>query len=194
MKYSTKRFITLSIWCASIIFAFRLILSWQELNVMITCTKIFELGYSIFGFIGESITVAAFLMFVFNKWAWKWKLIRLLHSVPILYNRYSGTFVSDYDHKERNGELIINQTFLNISVVFNTAESSSRSITATIDNCDDLQRLIYTYQNEPKGEIQDRSPIHYGTAILDVTKPNEIGGNYYTGRKSRGSMTFTCKM
>lgn len=161
---------------------------------MITCTKIFELGYSIFGFIGESITVAAFLMFVFNKWAWKWKLIRLLHSVPILYNRYSGTFVSDYDHKERNGELIINQTFLNISVVFNTAESSSRSITATIDNCDDLQRLIYTYQNEPKGEIQDRSPIHYGTAILDVTKPNEIGGNYYTGRKSRGSMTFTCKM
>ncbi|MBQ6626301.1 MAG: hypothetical protein IIX27_03315, partial [Ruminococcus sp.] len=66
-------------------------------------------------------------------------------------------------------------------------------VTATIDNRDNVQHLIYTYQNEPKGEIQDRSPIHYGTAILDVTNPNEIKGNYYTSRNSRGSMTFGSK-
>ena len=48
--------------------------------------------------------------------------------------------------------------------------------------------LIYTYLNTPRAEIQDRSAIHYGTAMLSIDDPKHLAGNYFTIRKSRGSM------
>ena len=51
-----------------------------------------------------------------------------------------------------------------------------------------LTKLIYTYLNNPRAELQ--SPIHYGTVIIDIDNPNRLEGNYYTGRKTRGSMRF----
>ena len=54
-----------------------------------------------------------------------------------------------------------------------------------------VQYLIYTYQNEPRVEIQDQSTMHYGTAMLNVTNSLELEGNYFTGRKTRGSMSFS---
>ncbi|BAN61872.1 hypothetical protein ANG_1402 [Streptococcus anginosus subsp. whileyi MAS624] len=49
-----------------------------------------------------------------------------------------------------------------------------------------LTKLIYTYLNNPSAELQ--CPIDYGTVIID--NPNRLEGNYYTGRKTRGSMRF----
>lgn len=53
-----------------------------------------------------------------------------------------------------------------------------------------LYPLVYIYFNEPRAEIQDRSAIHYGTAMLKISKHKELTGNYYTGRNSKGSMKF----
>ena len=50
--------------------------------------------------------------------------------------------------------------------------------------------LIYTYLNTPRAEIQDRSAIHYGAAMLNVDDPKRLTGNYFTTRLSRGSMDF----
>lgn len=50
------------------------------------------------------------------------------------------------------------------------------------------KKLIYTYLNSPRAELQ--SPIHYGTVILDIDNPNQLEGNYYTNRGTKGSMSF----
>ncbi|MGT2797676.1 Cap15 family cyclic dinucleotide receptor domain-containing protein [Streptococcus intermedius] len=80
------------------------------------------------------------------------------------------------------------QSFFTVKVKLKTSESSSNSITASIVNDNGTQKLIYTYLNNPRAELQ--SPIHYGTVIIDIDNPNRLEGNYYTGRKTRGSMRF----
>ena len=71
-----------------------------------------------------------------------------------------------------------------------TNESSSNSITATIETINNEKQLVYTYLNTPRAEIQNRSAIHYGTAMLKVDDSKHITRNYYTTRLSRGSMDF----
>ena len=69
-------------------------------------------------------------------------------------------------------------------------ESTSNSVTAGIEKVNNEQQLIYTYLNTPKAELQDRSAIHYGTAMLCVDDSKKLTGNYYTSRSTRGSMMF----
>lgn len=44
---------------------------------------------------------------------------------------------------------------------------------------DMLTKLIYTYLNNPRDELQ--SPIDYGTVIIGIDNPNRLEANYYTG-------------
>jgi hypothetical protein len=190
MNDSSKKFLSLSIWLTAFLLFIRCLLSWVDLNNMLEGRHLFNLCYSVFGFVGEAIGVAAIVMAVFNKWAWKWKWIRWIHNVPALRKNYSGTITSDFDKATRSCRVIITQTYLNVAVQFQTNESSSRSVTATFIDLQSVRNLIYTYQSEPRGEVQDQSPIHYGTAMLNATNPMILEGNFYTGRNSKGSMKF----
>ncbi|KMV77993.1 hypothetical protein HMPREF0979_01242 [Coprobacillus sp. 8_1_38FAA] len=51
--------------------------------------------------------------------------------------------------------------------------------------------MIYTYQNDPRANIQEHSPIHHGTAILNIDNIDKIEGNYFTERGTVGYMVFT---
>ena len=94
----------------------------------------------------------------------------LTGELPVLAKHYKGTitFVWDGVKQTRNSEIWIDQTFLNVSVKLGTNESTSNSVTAGIEKVNNEQQLIYTYLNTPKAELQDRSAIHYGTAMLCV--------------------------
>lgn len=190
MNENIKKFISISLWITAIFLLIRCFISWADLKSMFENRNLSNLCYNLLGFIGETIGITGIIMAVFNKWAWRWKLLRWTHSIPILAQEYSGIFTSDYDQKERTGALTINQTFLSINIQLRTSESSSRSLTASFSCLNGVQYLIYTYQNDPRGEIQDQSPMHYGTAILDVTNSLKLEGNYFTGRKTSGSMHF----
>ena len=112
--------------------------------------------------------------------------------MPVLAKRYKGKirFNREDRDQELDSEIGIDQTFLNIAITLETVESSSNSVTAAIKNENGSKMLIYTYLNTPRAEIQDRSAIHYGTAMLRVDDPKHLVGNYYTSRVSRGSMDF----
>ena len=190
MNDIVNKFMNISIWLTAIFLLIRCFISWADIKSAWETGNITTLCYNFYGFIGESIGISAIIMLIFNKYAWKWKLVRWMHDTPVLAEKYTGTFVSDYDNIERSGNIIINQTFLSISVQLVTNESKSRSLSASLSNIQDVLYLIYTYQNDPRAEIQNRSPIHYGTAILDVSNPAILEGNYFTGRNSRGSIKF----
>lgn len=148
--------------------------------------------------LGQSLTVTVILMKLFDKYAWKWKLVRRIHDVPVLSKTYVGTIYSSYEEKddgknvkaERSGHLHVYQTFTKTVVELTTKESSSRSVMSYLGKDQGGARLIYTYQNDPSIDIQERSPIHYGTAVLRVNAAGSLKGFYFTTRKTTGEMEF----
>ena len=194
MNEAIKKFLVASIWVTLAAFVGRCAYSWAALNGYIVGTiSALETGYNLISFAGESIAASTFIMWVFNNWAWKcsW-LNQLVGGMPILAERYEGTltFVWDGREQHRTSTIKIKQTFLHVAVILTTNESSSASVTASIETIHNEKQLVYIYLNNPKAEIQDRSTIHYGTAMLSVENPSRLTGNYYTGRLTRGSMDF----
>lgn len=193
MNEATKKFMTMSIWFAILIFVIRCWIGWNDITTAVEGKNVFTCGYSLFCFAGETIGITAMFMACFNKWFWKWKPLNwMAGGMPVLEKQYKGVvrFRCEDVEQERNSELKIVQTFLNVTVKLGTIESSSDSVTAAIETINNEMQLVYTYLNTPRAEIQDRSAIHYGTAMLRVDNPKHLIGNYYTGRLSRGSMDF----
>lgn len=191
MSEAAKKFMKISIWSAVILFILRCLLSWEDLSNAIDGKEYADCAYALFGYAGEAIGITALLMIAFDRWLWKWKPLNLVSGgMPILANEYHGTINYDWNGSQgiRETNLYISQTFLRVSVKLGTAESTSNSITGTIATVNDEKQLIYTYLNTPRAEIQNRSVIHFGTAMLKVDNPAILTGNYYTSRLSRGSM------
>ena len=192
MREQHKRFLTYSIWVTIILFFFRCVIAKNEIGNCIQSETWGVLGYNVFGYAGEAIGLMFLLMTLFNKLAWKWKCINKIIDMPVLAKQYAGSFISDWkgENKTYDATLEIKQTFLNTSIVFKTGESRSYSILSAIDAIGDSKRLIYCYQNEPRAELANRSTIHKGTAELWIEDTGELIGNYYTNRKTSGSMSF----
>ena len=192
MIESYKKFVTYSFWVAIILFAVRCIIAKSEIGYCISRASWGALGYNVFSYAGEAIGLMFLLMAFFNKIAWKWKCINKFIDMPVLAKQYTGTFVSDWqdENKTYDARLEIKQTFLNVLIVFKSGESRSYSVLSTIDTISGSKRIIYYYQNEPRGELADKSTIHKGTAELWIEDSGVLVGNYYTSRKTNGSMTF----
>ncbi len=191
MADAWKKFINLSIWVAIILFVVRLLLGGVSVFQFRGIRASADTIYNLIGYAGEAIGVTSLIMAIFNKWAWKWKYINALTGkMPILAKAYKGSVISDYDNKERSARLEIEQTFLKVIVKIKTDESQSNTICASLEEIHNEFQLVYIYFNEPRAEIQDRSAIHYGTAMLKISKHKELTGNYYTGRNTKGSMKF----
>lgn len=87
--------------------------------------------------------------------------------------------------------VIIKHHFFNIQIKIKTNESSSISTCGSFDIDEDrgLKQLIYTYQNNPKATIRDKSEIHYGTARLEISDDAKfLEGEYWTSRKTTGDI------
>ena len=190
MEDNVRKFISLSAWLVAILFVLQLIIFYDNVGEMLVIGSICKLVPFCLGCISRSILISSLVMFFFNKYVWKWKFIKLLHNVPVLKTEYIGTFTSTYDNEERQGTMYVNQTFLSVTIQLKTTESRSRSILASLENYQGVYHLVYVYQNEPRAEIQEKSQIHYGTAILDVSNIENLEGNYFTSRKTTDSMSF----
>ncbi len=191
MKNTVDKLIKIGVWVTAILFVIRCILSIGVLTGLWQSREFLGLIYNVISNVGEAIAVGLIIVKLFDLWIWKWKVVQKIHRVPVLAKEYKGKLTSSFDNKDYKGNLNINQTFTKLSIKFKSSESSSYSIVASIIDNNDTNQLIYTYQNDPKANIQERSPIHYGTAILSVDNVKRIEGSYYTSRGSVGYMVFT---
>lgn len=173
-----QKFLKYSIWVAIILFIIICLRCGLEpiINLRV---------YDIFEYIGETIFATFIIMGLYEKILWKYLTF---DSMPVLENHYNGKLISTYDMQEREIELEIKQTFLSVKVILKTNESKSKSINASILKIGDEWHLIYNYMNEPKVTVRDRSPIHYGTTTLCIENPNHLEGEYYTDRKTTGTL------
>lgn len=149
---------------------------------------------SIFDSMSFSITIVFILSCLFSTIMWKWKVFQgWLVPFPNLNGLWSGYIESTFENakKKISIDVSIQQTFFHIQVCLKTKESKSNSVVASfnINKDRNIKQLCYTYRNEPKGKILDKSPIHYGSVLLDINASNkEMEGTYWTGRKTSGDI------
>lgn len=183
MEKHISSFLKKGMWVAAILCIIRCAISFEDI-------KTNPSFYSIFGYIGEAISLAAILMVAYEKWLWR---INPFSGIPCIKGTYSGNIKSSFDSKVRKANLEVKQTFLSIKIIMTTDESTSTSVFAIIDNQSDINELIYTYRNEPKAEYRPNSSIHYGTARLRLVGKGRLVGQYYTDRQTLGDLNFDKK-
>ena len=153
--------------------------------------------------IAKSVTVITFISWIFCYKLWKFRFFRKwLVLIPNLNGVWTGSIESNWVNPKSNDKypaipatLIINQSLFKTSCLIKTNESSSLSITAdfVIDNENQICKLVYTYQNDSKQTLRNISPIHYGTANIDIIENNDkilLRGSYWTDRNSSGDLFF----
>ncbi len=180
MKKQFDGLLKKAMWIAIIMFVVRTAISWDDFKTAVS-------AYTIFGYAGEAIGVAAIVIVCYEKWLWRFDPFI---KVPYIAGEYTGTLKSNYDRAEHQGIIEIKQTFLSIEASFKTEESRSRTVTGTIEEILGKPELIYTYMNEPSLSVRDRSTIHFGTATFVIDEKNHLIGKYYTDRGTSGDMIF----
>ena len=146
----------------------------------------------IWSIISTGISATAIITVLFVSWAWRWRIFRgWLVPIPNLNGKWDGKifYKEDGEDKSKKVSVDIRQTFLYIVVKLRSNESTSLSICGAfnIDEKRGIKQLLYSYQNEPKTIIRDRSPLHFGTTKLNISADNLVmEGEYWTSRATIG--------
>lgn len=139
--------------------------------------------------------------FLFERYLWRAPLARRLVRRRIIRGTWKGSLASSWRDPETDGGvppievfLVADQSYSSVSVSLLTSESSSRSIVATFSDPSRGQcALSALYMNTPRLLLQDRSRIHRGALMLEVsgTPPARLAGFYFTDRDTKGELVFT---
>jgi len=163
-----------------------------EINLVLVTTAVSAAGISL---LIEALLFKQFIWKKFPNLFYPW-----LCSIPYIGGHWEGEVISDHIYPEtgQKGEPIpakmdVKHEFDKISVTLETGKSYSSSYVCDIW-IDQAERkyLYYTY-NTDADEHRDENPNHDGTAKLRIIKDgNELKlvGQYFTGRKTTGKMTF----
>ena len=144
------------------------------------------------------VTIDIIIIGLFSTFLWKWKIFKgWLVPFPNLNGTWKGFIQTTWIDPQTNERpapipaiVTIKQSFFNISCVMRTAEMTSRSIVSdfVLDKENQLKRLVYTYDSNPKQTVKERSPQHCGTMVFDISESpkRQLIGEYWTGRKTTG--------
>src|ERR1035441_4099500 len=148
------------------------------------------------------MTVVLYAVMAFDLWLWK---IPFLHGWfvkrPVIGGSWKVEIRSNW--KERatgnrilpvEGYMVVRQTLSTLSLRLLTAESSSELVgTEIVCSPDGLYCVSGVYCNEPRFQVRDTSPIHYGAVWLKIIDepPKKVLGHYWTDRESAGEMELT---
>lgn len=137
------------------------------------------------------VEVPSVLGIVWGLWAlfvnrlWKTALFRSLGVVrlPDLNGKWRAIIQTSFDPcNAYRAEVTITQTWTHISVLLETPNSQSRSLTASLLVKEPEITLTYEYRNDPKPGAPSTMHSHRGTAILRLKGRNRMEGEYYSGR------------
>ena len=123
----------------------------------------------------------------FDNWLWRWRFLRVLRliNVPDLSGTWTGMIASSYTDLEKTQPVTvtIEQTWTEIVVRLNSAESRSWSITASVlTNSPEGLVLTYLFDNDPEAGSVETMQRFRGTTVLVNAAPDRLEGHYYTGR------------
>lgn len=151
----------------------------------------------------KSIPVLLLVVALFVSYAWRWRIFKgWLVPFPDLNGTWQGHIQTTWKNPE-TGEvpgpipaiLTIRQTFTRMSCVMRTAEMVSHSYLADfwLDREEQVRRIGYSYLSKTAASVQKRSPVHEGSALLEVIgDPVErLSGQYWNARNQTGDIVMT---
>lgn len=144
-----------------------------------------------------TIAVTSLLLLVFERWAWRLRLLRgWFVEKPDLNGTWQMTLVSTWRNPETGEQvpekvayLVIRQSYAHLSLRLMTDESASELVGSSIQRAEDrVCRVTGIYRSEPRLAVRSRSPIHFGAIMLIVEgdPPKSLSGQYWTDRRSDG--------
>jgi SMODS-associating 2TM, beta-strand rich effector domain len=134
-----------------------------------------------------------FLLFIFDRWAWRWPLVGGLVTRPNLHGTWKCELRSSYE--ARAGEviesyLVIDQTYTRICV--RMLFDRSQSISMSGDLVDEGGRcvLYYVFRSEKSALEPDSNPPARGAADLKVSRKPRVAleGDYWMERGTKGTL------
>jgi len=142
------------------------------------------------------------LLLAFDRWIWRWPLIRRLSELAgarVIHGTWRGTLHYTRDADGKPGKqpifMAVCQTYSSVKVrcYFPTTGSESVSLMAAIDRDDHRHVLRYAYRSDSDAPDRDTRRATEGTAELRlVGRPvDEIQGAYYVERNGgKGKINF----
>lgn len=198
---------------------------WRTIGGLMLTAVVLTVGINTaLGNVGQQLgfqagSISAFAIFgllytTFDRFLWRWPLVRRFTSPPNLNGEWVGEINSSYqpeaeDTDDRRtpdgGQPIDGETRMSISQrwssieleVTNPGSSRSESTSATFRTHKSDPELLFTYVNKPIGEAASELSMHEGTNTLRYTQSVDgdhmLEGEYYTDeqRNNHGTMRFT---
>jgi len=151
-------------------------------------------------YFSAAVFIATVAISIWDLWLWRIPPIQRIPKVP---RNIRGTWKGQLDSlwvdpstdaklDPKCAFLVVRQTASIISAKLLTDESQSTSSLAAMSFTDGTAVLEFMYLNRPKIHFEDRSRMHHGSTVLQVTgNPAErLEGRYWTDRDTRGSLLF----
>ncbi|GAA2253393.1 hypothetical protein GCM10010232_47670 [Streptomyces amakusaensis] len=144
-------------------------------------------------------TTAALAFALWERYIWKWKIVRYFTGVPLISGTWRGELVSSYVHPDGSNvppiptAIYVSQSASKWTVTLFTGESKSISEHANlIHDPDGRWRLSWQYVNTPRPGVRDRSERHKGAAevYIGAQLGEGLEGAYFTDRRTDGELRF----
>ena len=150
-----------------------------------------------------AVAAVTLLLAIYDFWLWQTKLFQRLPSVPRnVRGTWKGRISSLWTDASTGlpiapveAFLVVRQTATSVNVRLLTEESSSSSALARVENREGIAVLQYLYTNRPRASVRDRSEIHHGAVLLELSgmPAHRVAGNYWTDRDSKGELRFDAR-
>jgi hypothetical protein len=153
-------------------------------------------GVARYAGIGTLMSFVVLVLFVIERWAWKWRGIRRLLRVPDLRGTWRIDLESGYAGDgggTKTSYLVINQTYSTVTVEVLTDLGRSCSETSSLGKRGPQLFLAYIYRAQPEVIARAGNEPHRGAAELLIESALELRlqGDYWTDRKTFGTIRST---
>lgn len=150
--------------------------------------------------VGWFPAAASIVLLVWDLWGWRLPLLNRLTHRPRIDGLWEVTLTPTAEsHIPEGGNrgpipayIVVSQSYWSLHVRQMTVESGSDSKSFFWGRVpgDDVDRLSFLYQNDPRPEHRDRSHPHLGSCSLNTARlvPQAIHGTYFTDRYTQGEM------
>jgi len=137
--------------------------------------------------------VVVLFLLVYDRWAWRWPLLRRLTRRPILHGTWKAELRTSYParaHETIECYIAITQTYSQISVDMLFDRSSSRSMSGDLVLEGGRCVLYYIFHTQADTLHRNSNPPTRGGATLMVTREPQVhlAGDYWTERDTRGTV------
>ncbi len=137
--------------------------------------------------ISSAFVVYGLLLWIFNRFIWRWPVVRMLHGVPDLNGNWKGTIErGDASSDVRQIKADITQNWHNIAIEVTAEHSRSSVKAAAILTQGATKEILYSYAKVPLNAATGRFGEGFQQLKLDAN--DKLSGRYFSTRL-RGGFT-----